>query len=75
MSAETFSLKELKIAVLNKNLGKIEELSKKEPLFSSIEEAKELLFYINSAKELLKKEKNKISEDMQKIRKIKNYTE
>ena len=69
----TYSLNEIKIAVINEDLKKLEEISKKEPSFSSIDEAKEILNYINLAKEILKKEKLKLFKEMQKIKKLEQF--
>ena len=70
---DTYSLNEIKIAVINEDIKKLEEISKKEPSFSSIEEAKEILSYINLAKEILKKEKLKLFKEMQEIKKLKQF--
>ena len=68
-----YSLNEIKIAVINEDLEKLEEISKKEPSFSSVDEAKEILNYINLAKEILKKEKVKLFKQMQEIKKLKKF--
>ena len=70
---KTYSLNEIKIAVINEDLKKLEEISKKEPSFSSVDEAKEILSYINLAKEILKKEKLKLFKEMQEIKKLKQF--
>lgn len=70
---EKFSLNDIKIAVINEDLDKLEQLSDKEPFFSSIEEAKEILNYMNLAKEILKKEKLKVFKEMQEIKKLKKF--
>ena len=72
---EKFSLNEIKLAVINEDLKRLQELSNKEPSFSSIEQAKEILSYINLAKEILKKEKLKLFKDMQEIKKLKNFNQ
>jgi len=69
-----FSLNELKIAVINKDLEKIEKLSQKEPECSSLEEMKEMVYFLQKASELLMNEKNKLSNEMDKLKKLKNYT-
>ncbi len=68
-----YKLNELKVAVINKDLKKLEDLSRKNPSFSSIDEAKEFLKYIELAKGLLEEEKNKLSKDMAEIRKLKQF--
>jgi len=73
VSADTFSLNELKVAVLNKDLKALETLSAKKPSFSSIEEAKEMDSYIQEALKILKKEKLNIFKEMEKIKKLKEF--
>lgn len=70
---DEFSLKELKLAVINKDLKKLEELSKKNPFFSSIKEAKEFLGYLHEAIKILEKSKNKLSNDMKEIKKLQKF--
>ncbi len=74
MSINTFTLNELKLAVINEDFEKLEELSKKNPSFSSIEEAKEILSYINLATQMIEKKKKKLLADMNQLKKLKNYT-
>ena len=74
MSAE-FTLNELKLAVIEKDLDKLKELSFKTPVFSSIEEAKEMSGYIKKATEILIAEKDKIFKEMQKIKKLQKFQE
>ena len=66
-------LKELKLAVINRDLKKLNELSFKNPSFSSIEEAKELNNYIKEAIKILKEEKFKIFKEMEQIKKLKEF--
>jgi 5-keto 4-deoxyuronate isomerase len=66
-------LNELKLAVINKDTEKLRELSKKDITFSSIEEAKEINSYIQLAVEILEKEKQKLSIEMNKIKKLKQF--
>ena len=66
-------LKELKLAVINRDLEKLKELSQKTPFFSSIEEAKELNSYIQEAIKILKEEKLKTFKEMEKIKKLKEF--
>jgi len=70
---QTYSLKDIKIAVINEDLKTLEKLSKQEPSFASVDEAKEILSYINLAKEILKKEKLKLFKEMQEIKKLKEF--
>ena len=72
---KTYSLNEIKIAVINEDLEKLKELSKKEPFFSSLDEAKEILSYIDLAKKMLKKEKLKLFKEMQEIKKLKQFNQ
>jgi 5-keto 4-deoxyuronate isomerase len=66
-------LDELKIAVINEDIDKLKELVKKDISFSSIDEAKEINSYIQMAIKLLEKEKEKISKEMQKIKKLQKF--
>ncbi|WP_456470780.1 hypothetical protein [Caminibacter sp.] len=70
---DKFSLNELKLAIINNDIGKIIEISSKEPSFSSIKEAQEILSFINKANEILKKEKLKLFNDMQEVKKLQKY--
>ncbi|MEO1924365.1 MAG: hypothetical protein ABGX25_07625 [Nautiliaceae bacterium] len=70
---DKFSLNELKLAIINNDIGKIIEISNKEPAFSSTEEAQEILSFINKANEILKKEKLKIFKNMQEVKKLQKY--
>ncbi len=72
---EKFDLNEIKVAVINRNLDKLKELSFKEPSFSTFEEAKEILFYIQKANEILKEEKKNIFNQMQEIKKLRKFYE
>jgi len=73
MKSGEFSLNELKSAVINRDLDKLIEFSKKEPFFSSIEEAKEIVSYINLAKKILEEERKKLNEEMNKVKNLKKY--
>ena len=73
MSVDTFTLNELKVAVLNKDLKTLEIISTKKPSFSSIEEAKEIDSYIQEAIKILKEEKLKTFKEMEKIKKLKEF--
>jgi 5-keto 4-deoxyuronate isomerase len=66
-------LNRLKAAVINKNIEKLKELVKEDISFSSIDEAKEINSYIKMAINLLEKEKEKISKEMQKIKKLQKF--
>jgi len=64
----------LKIAIINNDLKKLEEYSKREvPEFSSIEEAKKALNLINQATNILMKEKNIIAKKLQALKQNKQY--
>ena len=67
-------LNNLKAAVINQDLKKIEQIIKKEPVFESEDEAKEIQAYIKEAIKLFEAEKSRLLKDMQKIKQIKNYT-
>ncbi|WP_024789958.1 hypothetical protein [Lebetimonas sp. JH292] len=66
-------LNELKIAVINEDFDKLKKLVKEDITFSSIEEAKEINAYIKKAVKILKKEKEKLSHEMQKIKKLQKF--
>jgi hypothetical protein len=70
---EKYTLKELKIAVFNKDMEKLKEITKKEPSFSSVEEAKEIVRFIKLAVDIINEEKAKLSKDMQEIKKLKKF--
>lgn len=72
---ESYSLNEIKLAVINKNVEKLQQISNKEPCFFSIDEAKEILNYINLAKEIIKKEKLRLFKEMQEIKKLKKFNQ
>ncbi len=66
----------LKIAIINNDLEKIKKYSKRDiPSFDSIEEAKETLSLIENATNILKKEKEKISKNMQALKQAKKFTQ
>jgi hypothetical protein len=66
-------LNKLKIAVINEDINKLEELVNESPEYDSIEEAQEIVSFIKEAVKLLQKEKNKISLEMQKIKKLQKF--
>ena len=67
-------IKSLKIAIINNDLNKIEEYSKRDiPQFYSIEEAQEALALITQAKTILENKKNKIAKIMQQLKQTKNF--
>ncbi|WP_024787828.1 MULTISPECIES: hypothetical protein [unclassified Lebetimonas] len=66
-------LNELKIAVINEDFDKLKKLVKEDITFSSIEEAEEINAYIKKAVKILKKEKEKLSHEMQKIKKLQKF--
>ncbi len=66
-------LKDLKIAVINKDFDKLKKISEMNPEFNSIEEANEMLKYIIEAKRILEEEKSSLSLDMKEIQKLKNF--
>jgi len=65
----------LKIAIINNDLSKIEEYSKRElpSKFSSINEAKEALNLITQATNILKEEKNKIGKILNQLKQNQKY--
>ena len=66
----------LKIAIINNDLEKIKKYSKRDiPSFDSIEEVKEALSLIENATNILKKEKEKISKNMQALKQAKKLTQ
>ena len=67
-------LNELKAAVINQDVKKLKEILDKKPNFKNFEEAKEIQVYFNEAINFLNEKREKLLKDMQKIKKIKNYT-
>jgi len=64
----------LKIAIINNDLTKIEEYSKRDlPSFSSIDEAKEALNLVNQAISILQKEKDIIGNKLQSFKNQQKY--
>jgi len=70
---DKFRLNELKSAVINRDLNRLMEFSVKEPIFNSIDEAKEILSYIDLAKKILEEEKENLHKEMSKIKNLKKY--
>jgi len=68
-------LKELKIAVINKDIKRIEKLADMSVSFNSLEEAEEINAYLKKAVELLKEEKTKLSSEMKKIKNLQKFTQ
>jgi hypothetical protein len=66
-------LNRLKAAVINEDIEKLKKLVKEDVSFSSIDEAKEINSYIKMAINLLEKEKEKLSAEMQKIKKLQKF--
>ena len=64
---------ELKLAIINENIDKIEILSKTIPQFNTLKESEEALSLIEQASLLVKKEQDKISTDLQKLKNTKAY--
>jgi len=66
-------LNKLKIAVINEDINKLEELVNETPEYDTIEEAKEIVVFLQQAIKLLQKEKNKLSAQMQKIKNLQKF--
>ncbi len=66
-------LNELKIAVINRDLEKLEKLSNQMPEITSIKEANELLNYLVEAKRIIENEKDNLRNSMNEIKKIKKF--
>jgi len=66
-------LNKLKIAVINEDINKLEELVNETPEYDTIEEAKEIVVFLQQAIKLLQKEKNKLSTEMQKIKNLQKF--
>jgi len=64
---------ELKLAIINENIDKIKTLSKTIPQFSTLKESEEALSLIEQASLLVKKEQDKISTDLQRLKNTKAY--
>jgi len=72
---EKFTLNEIKVAVINRDIEKLKELANKAPAFSSDDEAKELMYYINQATSILVEEKARISKEMKEIKKLQKFNQ
>lgn len=66
-------LNRLKLAVINEDMVELEKLSKETPYYGRIEEAKEILSYINEAQKILNRKKKELGLEMNKIKKLKNF--
>ena len=66
-------IKELKIAIINKDLEKLKELSTSSFSFKNIKEAKEALALIKEATSILQKEKENLSNQMLQIKKLQKF--
>jgi len=71
---DTFTLNDLKLAFINEDIKKLEELSKKKPLFNSMEEAIEIQNLLKEINSFLLEKKHQLLKDMQKMKQIKKYT-
>jgi len=68
-------LNSLKVAVINKDLDKLKEVVNMQPVFNSLDEAKEIQAYLNEAVKILKEEKEKLSKEMKKIKNLQKFNE
>lgn len=66
-------IKELKIAIINKDFEKLKELSISSFSFTNIKEAKEALALIKEAISILQKEKENLSNQMRQIKKLQKF--
>ncbi len=68
-------LDNLKIAIINKKIDNLVELSKELPTFDSLEDLKTAQALVVQARDLIIKEQSKVAQDMKKNRQIKNFLE
>ena len=66
-------IKELKIAIINKDLEKLKKLSTSSFSFKNIQEAKEGLALIKQAISILQKEKENLSNQMKQVKKLQKF--
>jgi hypothetical protein len=66
-------LNELKVAVINEDIDKLQKLIDITPEYETIEEAREIVSFMREAIKLLQKEKNRLSIEMQKIKKLQKF--
>jgi hypothetical protein len=66
-------LNELKIAVINEDIDKLQKLIDTAPEYDTLQEAQEIVAFLQQAIKLLQKEKNKLSVEMQKIKKLQKF--
>jgi archaellum component FlaC len=69
-------LNSLKIAIINNDLNKIKQYSKRDvPYFDSINEAKEALSLIKEAISILEKEKKIVAKKLNSLKQTQKYTQ
>jgi len=67
-------INQLKIAIINNDLDKLVEYSKRDiPSFSSIKEAKEALHLLQKAKNIISIKKNEIGIELNKLKESQKY--
>jgi len=66
-------INELKIAVINRDLKKLEQVVQMQPVFESLDEAVEIQAYLKQAMDILVDEKNRLSKEMQKIKNLQKF--
>lgn len=72
--SSSFWIKALKIAIMDEDLKSIDKLSSSMPnSFTSIDEMEEAKALTKEAMSLLKNEKNKLSQEMTKLKKANRY--
>ncbi|ACM93027.1 conserved hypothetical protein [Nautilia profundicola AmH] len=66
-------LNELKVAVINKDLKKLEQVVQMQPVFDTMDEAMEIQAFMQQAIDLLQDEKNRLTKEMQKIKNLQKF--
>jgi hypothetical protein len=66
-------LNELKIAVINEDIDKLQKLIDTAPEYNTLQEAQEIVAFLQQAVKFLQKEKNRLSAEMQKIKNLQKF--
>jgi hypothetical protein len=68
-------LNELKVAVINEDIDKLKKLIDITPEYEDFDEAQEIVSFMKQAIKILQREKNRLSLEMQKIKKLQKFNE
>ena len=68
-------LNELKVAVINEDIDKLKKLIDITPEYEDFDEAQEIVSFMKQAIKILQREKDRLSLEMQKIKKLQKFNE